>query len=70
MSKTSGSHPNDEAEVADDRVAPRFKRDTEAVFGHRDSYRPSGLRGLTSNYYVLLCAAFSTLEGLVFGGCL
>lgn len=41
-----------------------FTHHAEAVFGHRETYGPPGFRGLFSNYYVVLCAAFSTLGGL------
>lgn len=34
---------------------------------NRDPYGPPGLRGLVSNPFVFLCAACSTLGGLVFG---
>jgi hypothetical protein len=40
---------------------------TEAVSEHRQPYGPSGFRGLSSNYYVFLCAAFSTLGVLSSG---
>ncbi len=44
-----------------------FAHHAEAVFNNRETYGPPGLRGLFSNYYVVLCAAFSTLGGLIFG---
>ena len=57
--------------AAEDRVATSrsesFTHHAEAVLGHRETYGPPGLRGLFTNPYVALCAAFSTLGGLVFG---
>lgn len=38
-----------------------------AVNSDRQPYGPSGLRGLIANPFVFLCAACSTLGGLVFG---
>jgi hypothetical protein len=38
--------------------------------GQRTTCGSSGFRGLFSNHYVVVCAAFSTLGGLIFGGCL
>lgn len=43
-----------------------FSHHAEAVFG-RETYGPPGLRGLISNPYVFLCAACSTIGGLLFG---
>ena len=37
------------------------------VYGERETYCRSGFRGLFANHYVVLCAAFSTLGGLIFG---
>lgn len=57
---------NDE-EVSPDTSIQGFAHHAEAVFGTRDTYGPAGVRGLFSNSYVLLCAACSTLGGLMFG---
>ncbi|KAI9666397.1 MAG: hypothetical protein M1821_004333 [Bathelium mastoideum] len=38
-----------------------------AVWETRETYGPAGFRGLFSNYYVSMCAAFVTLGGLLFG---
>ncbi|KAJ9255504.1 hypothetical protein DTO212C5_9134 [Paecilomyces variotii] len=43
-----------------------FSHHAEAVFG-RETYGPAGLRGLIANPYVFLCAACSTLGGVLFG---
>lgn len=57
---------------AKDEEAPRtssiqgFSHHAEAVFG-RETYGPPGLRGLIANPYVFLCAACSTIGGLLFG---
>jgi hypothetical protein len=37
------------------------------ITADREPYGPPGLRGLVSNPFVLMCAACSTLGGLVFG---
>ena len=44
-----------------------FPHHAEAVFNHRETYVPAGLRGLFGSPYVAVCAAFSTLGGLIFG---
>lgn len=44
-----------------------FSHHAEAVSHPRETYGPPGFRGLFSNYYVVVCAAFATLGGLVFG---
>ena len=33
----------------------------------REPYGPPGFRGLFTNHYVAMCAAFATLGGLLFG---
>lgn len=40
---------------------------TEAILDPRETYGPPGLRGLLANPFVFLCAAYSTLGGLMFG---
>ena len=59
-------------DLIDEEVSPEtsiqgFTHHAEAVFGTRETYGPPGVRGLFSNSYVLLCAACSTLGGLMFG---
>lgn len=39
----------------------------EAITAEREPYGPPGLRGLVSNPFVFMCAACSTLGGVVFG---
>jgi hypothetical protein len=47
--------------------AAGFTHHAEAVFDGRETYGPAGFRGLFSSPYVVLCAAFSTIGGLIFG---
>lgn len=35
---------------------------TDGTWGDRESYGPSGFRGLFANYYVSLCAAFAAVS--------
>ena len=35
---------------------------TEAIWGDRESYGPSGFKGLFANYYISLCAAFAAVS--------
>ena len=44
-----------------------FIHHSEAVWEHRDTYGPSGFKGVFTNYYAALCAAFAALGGLIFG---
>jgi hypothetical protein len=44
-----------------------FTHHAEDITADREPYGPPGLRGLISNPFVLMCAACSTLGGLVFG---
>lgn len=44
-----------------------FVHHAQAVWGDREPYGPSGFRGLFSNYYATLCAAFAALGGMIFG---
>ncbi|KAH1345592.1 hypothetical protein KXX33_002844 [Aspergillus fumigatus] len=44
-----------------------FSHHEEDIMIDREPYGPPGLRGLISNPFVFLCAACSTLGGLVFG---
>lgn len=55
---------DESVEQADGQTSTPY---TEAVSVHRDTYGRPGFRGLFSNYYVVLCAAFSTLGGFIFG---
>lgn len=57
---------NDE-EISPDTSIRAFANHDEAVFGTRETYGPPGVRGIFANSYVLLCAACSTLGGLMFG---
>lgn len=40
---------------------------TEALGGNRQPYGPPSFHGLFSNYFVILCAAFAAVGGMVFG---
>lgn len=44
-----------------------FTHHSEAVWGHRQTYGPSGFKGVFMNSYVTLCAVFAAIGGLVFG---
>lgn len=44
-----------------------FIHHSEAVWEHRDTYGPPGFKGVFTNYYAALCAAFAALGGLIFG---
>ena len=44
-----------------------FAHHAEDITADREPYGPPGLRGLMTNPFVLMCAACSTLGGLVFG---
>ena len=44
-----------------------FTHHAEDITADREPYGPPGLRGLVSSPFVLLCAACSTLGGLLFG---
>lgn len=44
-----------------------FSHHAENITTDREPYGPPGLRGLLSNPFVFLCAACSTLGGLIFG---
>ncbi|KAJ5934790.1 hypothetical protein N7466_004337 [Penicillium verhagenii] len=51
----------------DDGVIEGFTHHAEHITADREPYGPAGLRGLASNPFVLMCAACSTLGGLIFG---
>lgn len=44
-----------------------FSHHAENILNEREAYGPAGLAGLVANPFVLMCAACSTLGGLVFG---
>lgn len=54
-------------EVSHDPVVDGFSHHAENIAHDREPYGPPGLRGLVANPFVLLCAACSTLGGLLFG---
>lgn len=45
----------------------QFTHHSKSVVGSRETYGPPGFRGLFSSPYVVLCAVFSALGGLLFG---
>ncbi|KAA8644203.1 hypothetical protein EYZ11_004674 [Aspergillus tanneri] len=64
MSDKLSQHVKD----ADDRESIEgFSHHTETIMNDREPYGPAGLAGLVANPFVFLCAACSTLGGLVFG---
>lgn len=44
-----------------------FVHHSEEVWSHRDTYGPSGFKGIFVNSYAALCAAFAAIGGMVFG---
>lgn len=44
-----------------------FIHHSEAVWENRDTYGPPGFKGVFTNYYAALCAAFAAIGGLIFG---
>ena len=44
-----------------------FIHHADAVWENRDTYGPPGFRGVFSNYYAALCAAFAAIGGMIFG---
>ena len=44
-----------------------FIHHAEAVWEQRDTYDPPGIRGISANYYVALCAGLADMGGLLFG---
>lgn len=44
-----------------------FIHHSEAVWENRDTYGPPGFKGVFTNYYATLCAAFAAIGGLIFG---
>ncbi|KAJ5585485.1 Major facilitator superfamily domain general substrate transporter [Penicillium hispanicum] len=60
--------PNPTKELSpDDHSLEGFSHHAEDITAEREPYGPPGLRGLASNPFVLMCAACSTLGGLIFG---
>jgi MFS family permease len=55
-----------EVPALEDNSIRGFSHHAEAVFD-RETYGPPGLKGLIANPYVFLCAACSTLGGVLFG---
>jgi MFS family permease len=53
-------------QVSQDPVAG-FSHHADHIASDREPYGPPGLKGLVANPFVLLCAACSTLGGLLFG---
>ncbi|KAJ5670066.1 uncharacterized protein N7477_005429 [Penicillium maclennaniae] len=51
----------------DGRSVEGFSHHAEDITVDREPYGPPGLQGLMSNPFVLMCAACSTLGGLIFG---
>ena len=49
---------------ADDSV---FIHHSEAIWESREPYGPPGFKGMFTNSYVALCAAFAAIGGLIFG---
>jgi hypothetical protein len=70
LSRKSSIGSDDENTIGTTNAGPASTHHAEAVSRHRATYGPSGFRGLFSNHYVIVCAAFSILGGLIFGGCL
>lgn len=53
--------------LSPDAPVEGFTHHAEDITADREPYGPPGLRGLVSNPFVLMCAACSTLGGLIFG---
>ncbi|KAJ5972600.1 General substrate transporter [Penicillium vulpinum] len=54
-------------ELSHDPVVEGFSHHADDIASDREPYGPPGLRGLAANPFVVLCAACSTLGGLLFG---
>ncbi|KAJ5872106.1 General substrate transporter [Penicillium soppii] len=54
-------------QVSQDPVVTGFSHHADNIASDREPYGPPGLKGLLANPFVLLCAACSTLGGLLFG---
>ncbi|CAG8921657.1 unnamed protein product [Penicillium salamii] len=53
--------------ISNDPVVEGFSHHADNIASDREPYGPPGLKGLVANPFVLLCAACSTLGGLLFG---
>lgn len=56
-----------QAKIVDDESIEGFSHHAENITNEREPYGPAGLAGLVANPFVFMCAACSTLGGLVFG---
>lgn len=54
-------------ELSHDPAVEGFSHHANDIASDREPYGPPGLRGLAANPFVVLCAACSTLGGLLFG---
>ncbi|CAG8091754.1 unnamed protein product [Penicillium salamii] len=54
-------------QISNDPVVEGFSHHADNIASDREPYGPPGLKGLVANPFVLLCAACSTLGGLLFG---
>jgi hypothetical protein len=54
-------------QLSNDPVVAGFSHHADHIASDREPYGPPGLKGLIANPFVLLCAACSTLGGLLFG---
>ena len=59
-----GSKLDADAPVPDTSI---FIHHAEAVWEQRETYGPPGFRGVLSNHYAALCAAFAAIGGMIFG---
>ncbi|KAJ5662691.1 hypothetical protein N7462_011617 [Penicillium macrosclerotiorum] len=66
MADVEKPHPAKELSP-DGHVLEGFSHHAEDITADREPYGPPGLRGLILNPFVLMCAACSTLGGLIFG---
>ncbi|KAJ5987862.1 hypothetical protein N7481_003072 [Penicillium waksmanii] len=57
----------DQTDLTKELTPEGFTHHAEDITADREPYGPPGLRGLVQNPFVLLCAACSTLGGLLFG---
>ncbi|OQD60134.1 hypothetical protein PENPOL_c027G05679 [Penicillium polonicum] len=53
--------------LSHDQAIEGFSHHADDISSDREPYGPPGLRGLAANPFVVLCAACSTLGGLLFG---
>ncbi|KAJ5521591.1 hypothetical protein N7527_005706 [Penicillium freii] len=53
--------------LSQDQAIEGFSHHADDISSDREPYGPPGLRGLAANPFVVLCAACSTLGGLLFG---